>query len=144
MTLRVASLREAIDCWAECVRSGKVWWYLLLCAIIVAIPLAPELSVLVDIATTMGVDIFFLSILYYLSSAVVESLAPLRERCRLTLLSQGVAWPQRWWRESPRTFTCLLAHNLCALVTPTRFVVLALLCLTVPAVLSLFGLRHVA
>jgi hypothetical protein len=105
-------------------------WFLLI-VILVAAPFAADLIVLVDLITLVGVDVFFLSILYYYSGSVSAWLGPLVQTCRRALRQRGAIAPTREVLASPAAVAQYIGHNVVVLVTPLFFVGIAMACFAV-------------
>jgi hypothetical protein len=116
---------------------------LLLAVVLAAGPLGGDLAFLVDLAATVGVDVFVMSLLYYFSGSVTQSFLVWLGRCARLFARHGGLLPRDRGPETPRPLL-YLGHNLCVFVTPTRFVALALLCFAIGPAISWLGASHVA
>jgi hypothetical protein len=140
---RIANKLKGTSGLAAYLRSRRFAGLLLFVIVVAAGPFGIDLVVLIDLIALVGVDVFLLSLLYYLSDSSLAWLSPLLYRCRSLLLREGAVWPSRDCWESPASLALCLGHNLCVLVTPTRYAGVALLCLLVP-LSSVLGVSHVA
>jgi hypothetical protein len=140
----IAHLVEAITLLIERLRSRAMWWWLLLLVVAAAGPLGVDLAFLLDLIAAVGVDVFVLSMLYYFSGSVSQSCRMWLGHCARFFERQGVVLPRERCLASRSGLLLYLGHNLCVLVTPTRFVAVALVCFAVGPVLSLLGASHVA
>jgi hypothetical protein len=140
----IAHLVEVVARLVGRLQSRPLWWYLLLLVVAAAGPFGIDLVFLVDLVAAVGVDVFVLSMLYYISGSVTESVRAWRGCCARFFARQGGLLP-REAAFGPRPRLLLyLGHNLCVFVTPTRLVTLALLCFAIGPALSWLGASHVA
>lgn len=140
---RIANKLKGISGLTADLRPRRLACLLLFVIVVAAGPLGIDLVVLIDLIALVGVDVFLLSLLYYLSDSSLAWISPVVYRCRSLLLREGAVWPSRECWESPGSLALWLGHNLCVLITPTRYGGFALLCLLVP-LSSMLGVSHVA
>jgi hypothetical protein len=141
---RIASKLKGTSGLIAYLRSRRFACLLLFVIVVAAGPLGIDLVVLIDLITLVGVDVFILSLLYYFSDSSLAWFSPVVYRCRALLSREGAVWPSRECWESPASLALCLGHNLCFLVTPTRYAGFALLCLLVLPLSSMLGVSHVA
>jgi hypothetical protein len=139
----IAHLVSLIGALCERLTRRPVRWYLLLLFVVAAGPLGVELAFVVDLVMVVGVDVFVLSMLYYFSGSVTEMSRVLFSRCARFCARRGGVLPRERRLGLRSSLPLYVGHNLCVIVTPTRFVTLALLCFTVGPTLSLLGASHV-
>jgi len=140
---RIANKLKGISGVPAYLGSRRFACLLLFVIVVAAGPLGIDLVVLIDLIALVCVDVFLLSLMYYFSDSSLAWFLPLVTRCRFLLLREGAVWPSRECWGSPASLALCLGHNLCVLITPTRYTGFALLCLLVP-LSSMLGVSHVA
>ena len=141
---RIANKLKGISGLPAYLGSRRFACLLLFVIVVTAGPLGIDLVVLIDLIALVGVDVFLLSLMYYFSDSSLAWFSPLVYRCRALLLREGAVWPSRECWESPASLSLCLGHNLCVLITPTRYAGFASLCLVAALLSSMLGVSHVA
>ena len=141
---RIANKLKGISGLPAYLGSRRFACLLLFVIVVTAGPLGIDLVVLIDLIALVGVDVFLLSLMSYFSDSSLAWFSPLVYRCRALLLREGAVWPSRECWQSPASLALCLGHNLCFLITPTRYSGFGLLCVLVLPLSSLLAVSHVA
>lgn len=108
-------------------------WLVVMFVIATIGPLGADVAFLLDIVAMVGVDVFIISLLLYLSGSVsAGGRAAVRRLAHALGRNGSVVLHRRCLRWSS-SLGVYLAHNVLALLTPARFATLGLLCFGVCA-----------
>ena len=140
---RIAGFAEGIALFMAYLQSRPLRWYLLLLVVVATGPFGADFVFLVDLVTAVGVDVFILAMLYYFSGGLSEVYRASIDRIARVLAGQGVVLREECLA-SPSSLALCLSHNFFILVTPVRFVTIALLCFGGAAAMPWLGVQRVA
>ena len=119
-------------------------WCMVILIVVAAGPLGFDVVFLVDLVTMVGVDVLVLSMLYYFANSMGESWRAFVSLFAGLFARNGDVILSRQGLTSRADTLRLLEHNFIALLTPTRFVALAVLCACAGPALYLLSASHVA